>query len=43
MTEYNALVEQANCNTYNFSCRAKQDTYNVGAIYVEWLLSVSGI
>jgi len=27
-TEYNAIVEQANCNTYNFSCRAKQDTYN---------------
>ncbi|KAF8798141.1 replication factor-a protein [Phlegmacium glaucopus] len=28
LTEYNAIMHQANCNTYNFSCRAKQDTYN---------------
>ncbi|EDR14355.1 uncharacterized protein LACBIDRAFT_182415 [Laccaria bicolor S238N-H82] len=26
--QYNVLLHKANCNTYNFSCRAKQDTYN---------------
>ncbi|KAI5119936.1 hypothetical protein M0805_002125 [Coniferiporia weirii] len=25
---YNAVLAKANCNTYNFNCRAKQDTYN---------------
>ncbi|KAF9482805.1 replication factor-a protein [Pholiota conissans] len=28
INEYNAILHKANCNTYNFSCRAKQDTYN---------------
>lgn len=28
--EYNVIMHKANSNTYNFSCRAKQDTYNVG-------------
>ncbi|KAH8117078.1 replication factor-a protein [Phellopilus nigrolimitatus] len=26
--EYNTFVAKANCQTYNFNCRAKQDTYN---------------
>ncbi|TDL24921.1 replication factor-A protein 1 [Rickenella mellea] len=25
---YNAVMHKATCNTFNFSCRAKQDTYN---------------
>lgn len=28
-TEYNALMAQSAGKTFNFSCRAKQDTYNV--------------
>ncbi|KAF8163440.1 hypothetical protein B0H34DRAFT_695492 [Crassisporium funariophilum] len=28
ISEYNVIMHKANCNTYNFSCRAKQDTYN---------------
>ncbi|KAF4615161.1 hypothetical protein D9613_003179 [Agrocybe pediades] len=27
-SQYNAILHKANCNTFNFSCRAKQDTYN---------------
>ncbi|KAJ3485025.1 hypothetical protein NLJ89_g11935 [Agrocybe chaxingu] len=27
IAEYNAIMHKANCNTFNFSCRAKQDTY----------------
>ncbi|KIM49387.1 hypothetical protein M413DRAFT_438571 [Hebeloma cylindrosporum] len=27
-SEYNVIMHKANCNTFNFSCRAKQDTYN---------------
>ncbi|TFK42451.1 replication factor-a protein [Crucibulum laeve] len=27
-SKYNVILHKANCNTYNFSCRAKQDTYN---------------
>lgn len=26
---YNAVLARANCNTFNFNCQAKQDTYNV--------------
>ncbi|KDR81745.1 hypothetical protein GALMADRAFT_239929 [Galerina marginata CBS 339.88] len=25
--EYDAIMHRASCNTFNFSCRAKQDTY----------------
>ncbi|KAF8965199.1 hypothetical protein BDZ97DRAFT_1904099 [Flammula alnicola] len=28
ISEYNVIMHKANSNTYNFSCRAKQDTYN---------------
>jgi hypothetical protein len=27
-------MHKANCNTFNFSCRAKQDTYNVRQIAI---------
>jgi replication factor A1 len=27
-SEYNVIMHRANCNTFNFACRAKQDTYN---------------
>lgn len=30
---YNAVIAKANCNTFNFGCRAKQDTYNVRSIH----------
>lgn len=26
---YTAILQKATCNTYNFACRAKQDTFNV--------------
>jgi len=29
-SDYNALMAQSGGRTFNFSCRAKQDTYNVG-------------
>jgi len=32
--EYNTIMHRANCNTFNFSCRAKQDTYNVCISFV---------
>ena len=28
-SQYSAAVQKAICSTYNFTCRAKQDTYNV--------------
>lgn len=29
---YNAILAKSLCKTYNFSCRAKQDTYNVSEL-----------
>jgi replication factor A1 len=28
--KYNVVMHKANSTTFNFACRAKQDTYNVG-------------
>jgi replication factor A1 len=32
--EFNALMAQSAGKTFNFSCRAKQDTYNVSGTYL---------
>ena len=29
VAKFNAILHRANCQTYNFVCRAKQDNYNV--------------
>ena len=34
-TQYNQVVERAVGNTYNFACRAKQDSYNVCPLVLE--------
>lgn len=35
-SDYNALMAQATGKTFNFSCRAKQDTYNVRRSAFSW-------
>jgi hypothetical protein len=32
--QYHVLMHKANCATFNFACRAKQDTYNVSHRYL---------
>ncbi|KAG6899413.1 hypothetical protein C0993_010450 [Termitomyces sp. T159_Od127] len=32
--KFNVILHHANCKTFNFSCRARQDEYNVGGNFV---------
>lgn len=33
-TQFNQVVERAIGTTYNFACRARQDTYNVRVAFI---------
>ena len=37
VAKYNVILHKANCTTFNFSCRAKLDEYNVFPMMVSFM------